>query len=113
MVDLEAKVVLTEHISELENRLRRNEMELIQVGQDKSLLADDVAELQNQVSVTTHKVTALTNQNQKLALDIEKHKRDLATMQGFSSVLDQVETNGQNYLNLMKDMRKYIQVHQE
>ncbi|KAL2913622.1 hypothetical protein HK105_206924 [Polyrhizophydium stewartii] len=108
--NIEAKIVLTERVAELESLLRHNELDLIQVGQDKSLLTDDVAELKNQLDLALRKMATLNEKNNSLSVELERYKRDLKTLQNFASVLDQVESNGQNYLQLMRDMRKYLEI---
>ncbi|KAK5670087.1 hypothetical protein QVD99_003409 [Batrachochytrium dendrobatidis] len=105
---LETKNVLSEQILEMETRLHKNEIELTQVCQDKRLLTDDVAEIKIQLETVLARLSTATSKNNSLVIQIEKYKRDLDTLQKFASVLDQVETNGQNYLQLMRDMRKYL-----
>ncbi|KAJ1343259.1 hypothetical protein BSLG_002285 [Batrachochytrium salamandrivorans] len=106
----EEKSHLVERVAKMESRLHTNEIELIQVGQDKSLLTDDVAELKIQLDDTTQRLSSTNSKNNTLVMELEKYKRDLKTLQEFASVLDQVESNGQNYLQLMRNMRKYLDV---
>ena len=69
-----------------------------------------MAELKNQVDMLTRKQATLTSTNNQLTVDLERQKRDLKTLQNFTAVLDQVESNGLNYLEQMREMRKYLEV---
>jgi regulator of replication initiation timing len=71
-------------------------------------LIDDVAELKNASDVRTHKLKTLSTENKKLKLEVDKYKRDLAQIKEFSSILDQVESNGQSYLQLMRNVKTYL-----
>lgn len=104
----ETKNLLTEKLTAAESRIRNQELEIIQLGQDKNLLIDDVAELRNGADVRAHKLKTLSAENKKLSLDCEKYKRDLSQIREFSSILEQVESNGQNYLQLMRNMKNYL-----
>ncbi|KAJ3222729.1 hypothetical protein HDU81_009639, partial [Chytriomyces hyalinus] len=63
---LETRNILEERCEELEQRSRAQESELIQMGQDKSLLIDDVAELRNTTEIKTSKLQNLIKENQDL-----------------------------------------------
>ena len=104
----DARNLLIDKVNALETRIRNQELEIIQLGQDKSLLIDDVAELRNTADVRTHKIKTLTTDNKRLGVELDKYKRDLAQIKEFSSILEQVETNGQNYLQLMRNLKTYL-----
>ena len=67
-----------------------------------------MAELRNNADVRAHKIKALSAENTKLAVEVDKFRRDLAQIQEFSSIIDQVETNGQNYLQMMRNLKTYL-----
>lgn len=75
-----------------------------------SLLIDDVAELRNNSDVRAHKIKTLTAENTKLAAEVDKFRRDLSQIQEFSSLIDQAESNGQNYLQMMRNLKTYLTV---
>ncbi|KAJ3243099.1 hypothetical protein HK104_008163, partial [Borealophlyctis nickersoniae] len=99
---VEARTVMAERIAELEGRVRQQELEIIQLGQDKSLLIDDVAELRNSTDLRTSKISHLLSENRDLKLDIEKLTRQVAARGEFTHLLREVESSGENYLSLMK-----------
>ncbi len=72
-----------------------------------------MAELRNNADVRSHKLKTLTSENKKLRIDVEKYKRDLAQIKEFSAVLEQVESNGQNYLQLMRNLKTYLATNNE
>ena len=80
------------------------------LGINISLLIDDVAELRNNSDVRAHKIKALTAENNKLSLEVDKYRRDLSQIQEFSSLIDQAESNGQNYLQMMRNLKTYLAV---
>ncbi len=67
-----------------------------------------MAELRNNADVRSHKLKTLTSENKKLRVEVERYKRDLAQIKEFSTVLEQVESNGQNYLQLMRNLKTYL-----
>ena len=77
---------------------------------NKSLLIDDVAELRNNSDVRAHKIKSLSAENTKLTVEVDKFRKDLAQIHEFSSLIDQVESNGQNYLQMMRNLKSYLAV---
>jgi hypothetical protein len=75
-----------------------------------SLLIDDVAELRNNSDVRAHKIKTLTAENTKLSVEVDKFRRDLSQIQEFSSLIDQAESNSQNYLQMMRNLKSYLTV---
>lgn len=110
--------MLSEKLTAAETRIRNQELEIIQLGQDKryvniliiSLLIDDVAELRNNSDVRAHKIKSLTAENTKLSAEVDKFRRDISQIQEFSSLIDQAESNGQNYLQMMRNLKTYLTV---
>jgi regulator of replication initiation timing len=110
--------LLSEKLTAAETRIRNQELEIIQLGQDKryvniliiSLLIDDVAELRNNSDVRAHKIKSLTAENTKLSAEVDKFRRDISQIQEFSSLIDQAESNGQNYLQMMRNLKTYLTV---
>ncbi|KAJ3041743.1 hypothetical protein HDV00_008831 [Rhizophlyctis rosea] len=105
---IEARTVMAERITELEERVRQQELEIIQLGQDKSLLIDDVAELRNTTDLRTHKLSNLTSENHQLRLELERFQKQLSARGEFSSLLREVENSGENYLSLMRNVRMFL-----
>ncbi|TPX76883.1 hypothetical protein CcCBS67573_g01878 [Chytriomyces confervae] len=91
---LETRNILEERCEELEQRSRAQESELIQMGQDKSLLIDDVAELRNTTDIKTSKLQNLIKENQDLKIAVEKFKRESFARQEFQ--------------HLMRNMKSYL-----
>ncbi|KAJ3399646.1 hypothetical protein HDU80_007714 [Chytriomyces hyalinus] len=105
---LETRNILEERCEELEQRSRTQESELIQMGQDKSLLIDDVAELRNTTEIKTSKLQNLIKENQDLKIAVEKFKRESYARQEFQHLVSEIETKGENYLHLMRNMKSYL-----
>lgn len=66
--------------------------------------------MRNNSDVRAHKIKTLTAENTKLSLEVDKFRRDLSQIQEFSSLIDQVESNGQNYLQMMRNLKSYLAV---
>ncbi|KAJ3411853.1 hypothetical protein HDV05_001642 [Chytridiales sp. JEL 0842] len=105
---LETRNVVEERMAELEARTRAQENELIQLGQDKSLLVDDVAELRNSGELRSNKIQMLIKENQELQVQVDKFMREMSARKEFSSLIGQIESSGENYLHLMRNMRSYL-----
>ncbi|KAJ3213985.1 hypothetical protein HDU67_002244 [Dinochytrium kinnereticum] len=107
-IALDMRSVLEDRLSEMESRVRAQENELIQIGQDKSLLIDDVAELRNTSEIKNLKIAALIKENQELQVQIDKFTREMSARKEFSHLITEIESSGENYLNLMHNMRNYL-----
>ncbi|KAJ3037745.1 hypothetical protein HK097_003424, partial [Rhizophlyctis rosea] len=105
---VEARTVMAERITELEDRIRSQELEIIQLGQDKSLLIDDVAELRNSTDLRTHKLSTLTAENRQLRLELERYQKQVSARGEFSHLLKEVENSGESYLTLMRNVRQFL-----
>ncbi|KAJ3381392.1 hypothetical protein HDU84_005138 [Entophlyctis sp. JEL0112] len=105
---LETRNILEERCEELESRTQAQEAELIQIGQDKSLLIDDVAELRNTTEIKTSKLQQLLFENQELKVQVEKFKRETYARQEFQHLISEIEAKGENYLHLMRNMKSYL-----
>ncbi|KAJ3131890.1 hypothetical protein HK100_005920 [Physocladia obscura] len=97
---LETRNILEERCEELEARTLAQETELIQMGQDKSLLIDDVAELRNTTDIKASKLQHLIRENQDMKIQIEKFKREAFARQEFQHLISEIEAKGENYLHL-------------
>ncbi|KAJ3382534.1 hypothetical protein HDU92_004698 [Lobulomyces angularis] len=105
---LDTQRVLEDRIIDLENRIRIGEGEVIQLGQDKSLLIDDVAELRNSTEINSNKVKTLVREKQELQVELAKYQREMSARKEFSSMLQNLEASGENYLGLMRNMKCFI-----
>ncbi|KAJ3067201.1 hypothetical protein HDU98_009601 [Podochytrium sp. JEL0797] len=105
---LETRNILEERCEELESRAKSQETELIQIGQDKSLLIDDVAELRNTTEIKTNKLQHLIEENRDMKVQIEKFKRESYARQEFQHLIGEIESKGENYLHLMRNMKSYL-----
>ncbi|KAI8607792.1 hypothetical protein BC830DRAFT_81546 [Chytriomyces sp. MP71] len=73
-----------------------------------SLLIDDVAELRNTTEIKTNKLKALLQENQDLKVAVEKFKRESYARQEFQHLISEIESKGENYLHLMRNMKSYL-----
>ncbi|KAI9348655.1 hypothetical protein BDR26DRAFT_707750 [Obelidium mucronatum] len=105
---LETRNILEERCEELESRAKSQEHELIQIGQDKSLLIDDVAELRNTTEIKTIKLQKLIDENRDLKVHVERFKRESYARQEFQHLIQEIEAKGENYLHLMRNMKSYL-----
>lgn len=105
---IEARTAFEERIKDLESRLHDQEQELIQLGQDKSLLIDDVAELRNNNELNSMKVSQLQRENHELKSELEKYQREMSTRKDFEGLISEIEMSGENYLHLMKNVKSYL-----
>ncbi|KAJ3025918.1 UNVERIFIED_CONTAM: hypothetical protein HDU68_006503 [Siphonaria sp. JEL0065] len=105
---LETRNILEERVEELESRAKSQEHELIQIGQDKSLLIDDVAELRNTTEIKTIKLQKLIEENRDLKVAVERFKRESYARQEFQHLIQEIEAKGENYLHLMRNMKSYL-----
>lgn len=105
---LETRNVLEERIAELESRANSQESELIQIGQDKSLLIDDVAELRNTSEIKAMRLQQLIKENQDLKVQLDKFSREMSARKEFSHLITAIESSGENYMHLMRNMRSYL-----
>ncbi|KAL3894475.1 MAG: hypothetical protein SGCHY_005256, partial [Lobulomycetales sp.] len=102
---LDTQRVMEDRIIDLENRLRIGESEVIQLGQDKSLLIDDVGELRNASEINSSKVKTLLREKQELQVKVAKFEREMNARKEFSEMMQQLEHSGENYLGLMRNMK--------
>lgn len=93
---------MEDRIIDLENRLRIGESEVIQLGQDKSLLIDDVGELRNASEINSSKVKTLLREKQELQVKVAKFEREMNARKEFSEMMQQLEHSGENYLGYNK-----------
>lgn len=105
---IDTQKVLEERIVDLETRSNNSENELIQLGQDKSLLIDDVAEIRNTAELNIMKVKNLTKERQELLLELSKYQREMAARKEFTHMVQQLEHSGENYLGLMRNVRHFL-----
>jgi hypothetical protein len=89
---------MEDRIIDLENRLRIGESEVIQLGQDKSLLIDDVGELRNATEINSSKVKTLLRDKQELQVKVAKYEREMNARKEFSKTIAELEHSGENYL---------------
>lgn len=92
----------------MENRIRIGESEVIQLGQDKSLLIDDVGELRNSTEIQTSKVKTLLKEKQELQVLVARYERELAARKEFTHMIQELEHSGENYLGLMRNMKSLL-----
>ncbi|KAI8833371.1 hypothetical protein BC829DRAFT_407860 [Chytridium lagenaria] len=107
-IAMDMRSVLEDRLAEMESRVRTQENELIQIGQDKSLLIDDVAELRNTTELKNLKIASVLKENQELQVQIEKFTREMSARKEFSHLIHEIESSGDNYLHLMRNMRNYL-----
>ncbi|KAJ3096373.1 hypothetical protein HDU97_005942 [Phlyctochytrium planicorne] len=100
-IAMDMRSVLEDRLAEMESRVRTQENELIQIGQDKSLLIDDVAELRNTTEIKNLKMASLIKENQELQVQIEKFTREMSARKEFSHLITEIESSGDNYLQLV------------
>ncbi|ORY46064.1 hypothetical protein BCR33DRAFT_784173 [Rhizoclosmatium globosum] len=105
---LETRNILEERCEELEDRAKAQERDLIQIGQDKSLLIDDVAELRNTTEIKTIKLQNLIEENRDLKVQVDRFKRESYARQEFQHLIQEIEAKGENYLHLMRNMKSYL-----
>jgi chromosome segregation ATPase len=116
---LDTQRVMEDRIIDLENRLRIGESEVIQLGQDKSLLIDDVGELRNATEINSSKVKNLLRDKQELQVKVAKYEREMNARKEFSKTIAELEHSGENYLgyvmlgyligfSLMRNMKTLI-----
>ncbi|KAJ3125467.1 hypothetical protein HK101_005925, partial [Irineochytrium annulatum] len=105
---METRSVLEDKLTEMEARVNSQEKELIQLSQDKGLLIDDVAELRNSAELRNMKIAAIRRENQDLMVQVEKFTREMAARKEFSNLVTEIESSGENYLQLMQNMRQYL-----
>ncbi|KAJ3334370.1 hypothetical protein HDU76_000063 [Blyttiomyces sp. JEL0837] len=105
---LETRNMLEERVDELESRVRAQESDLIQIGQDKSLLVDDVAELRNTTEIKSMKMKNLLKENEELHSQLEKFMREMEARKEFGNLIGEIESTGENYLHLMRNMRSFL-----
>ncbi|KAI8813011.1 hypothetical protein BJ742DRAFT_865963 [Cladochytrium replicatum] len=105
---LEARTMLDERIMDLEGRIKIQEQELIQLGQDKGLLVDDVAELRNATEIRQSKVQQLMREKQEAQMQLERFQREMSARREFSHLIQELESSGENYLELMRNMRTIL-----
>jgi chromosome segregation ATPase len=105
---LDTQRVMEDRIIDLENRLRIGESEVIQLGQDKSLLIDDVGELRNATEINSSKVKTLLRDKQELQVKVAKYEREMNARKEFSKTIAELEHSGENYLGLMRNMKTLI-----
>lgn len=105
---LDTQRILEDRIIDLENRLRNGENEAIQLGQDKSLLIDDVAELRNISEINGFKVSSLLKEKQELQVELAKFQREMKARKEFSSMISELEHSGENYLGLMRNIKCFM-----
>ncbi|KAJ3161291.1 hypothetical protein HK101_000830 [Irineochytrium annulatum] len=98
----ESKNKMEEKLNNLENRSRTQENEYIQLGQDKSLLSDDVLEMKSTCDNVTGKLADLLRENRELRGQVDKFTKEMMARREFASVITDVESMGENYLNLRK-----------
>ncbi|KAJ1562443.1 hypothetical protein HK405_012083 [Cladochytrium tenue] len=98
---LETRNVLEERIEELESRTHAQETELIRLGQDKSLLIDDVAELRNTGEIKVMRLQQLVRENQDLKVQLDKFAREMAARREFDHLINEIEKSGEDYMHLI------------
>ncbi|KAI9209238.1 uncharacterized protein BJ171DRAFT_111617 [Polychytrium aggregatum] len=104
----EARSAFEERIRDLDSRLQEQEHELIQLGQDKSLLIDDVAELRNANEINQIKLVGLQKDKKELTADVEKYQKEMSKRRELEELIGKVEMSGENYLHLMKNVKNYL-----
>lgn len=102
---MEAKAVLQEQANLLRDRATVLALENSEIGQDKRLLQDDLAETQNTLESIQVKHQGLSELHEECKHDLSRLKNEQRKWANFGSVLDKVESNGLSYMQMMKEMR--------
>ena len=69
---------------------------------------DDLAQLKNNQEINTEKIKILTHEKQQLIVELAKYQREMAARKEFSSMITELEESGENYLELMRNVKCFI-----
>ncbi|KAI8916330.1 hypothetical protein EDD86DRAFT_244256 [Gorgonomyces haynaldii] len=65
-----------DRIQELDQRIRNQSQQLVELGQDKRLLMDEVADLRNQLDTTSHKFKIVSEQHKEAKQALDKAQKE-------------------------------------
>lgn len=68
-----------------------------------------MADMKNQLDTTKHKFKIMQEKYNICTSKLEKSERDQAKLLELTAAMDQVESNGQSYLQMMKEMKAQLQ----
>ncbi len=91
-----------EKLDQLEQLNRNRAHELIQIGQDKSMIQDELADAKNHQDRNEKKLKALQAQNKALEIKLEETLKESEKWKEFAQAMDQVDAT-------MKGLRSQLQ----
>ncbi|KAJ3218154.1 hypothetical protein HDU67_006558 [Dinochytrium kinnereticum] len=109
----ETRTRMEERLQELDSRARAQENDIIQLGQDKSILTDDASDLKTHGETKGIKLGEILRQNRQLHAHLDKFMKEMSARRDFANMITEVESSGENYLNLVRSMRGHLGKRQE
>ncbi|KAJ2997998.1 hypothetical protein HDV02_005000 [Globomyces sp. JEL0801] len=106
--DAETLKSTLEKLDQFDALNRNRSHELIQLGQDKSILQDELAETKNQYDRIKDRMKTLTIESDNLKQKVSNFEIESQKWNEFATILDQVESSGANYLAMMKGFKSKI-----
>ncbi|KAJ3323146.1 hypothetical protein HDV06_002158 [Boothiomyces sp. JEL0866] len=100
--------LIKEKHDNLEQLSMKRAHELVQLGQDKSVLQDELAECKNALDRKDQKIQNLTNENKNLQERLSQLEAESSKWTEFANIVDQVETTGANYLAMMQGIKSKL-----
>ncbi|KAJ3260629.1 hypothetical protein HK103_000239 [Boothiomyces macroporosus] len=100
--------VIKEKHDNLEQLNMKRAHEIVQLGQDKSILQDELAECKNAIDRKDQKIKNLTEENKSLHERLAQLEAESSKWTEFANIVDQVETTGANYLAMMQGIKSKL-----